>query len=238
MYSALGRIGIILPSNNTVLEPEAYRVLPKGVTAHFARYLTGKEKFDLTGLRSREGFAEAAEALAIARVDLVVLACMASTISRGREWERGEVREIASICKVPVITAYSATREALEHLGRKSLSVGTPYPLEMHALVRPFLESDGLTVQKDKNLGLTGLQEVCRMPAQAAFDLARAVDSPSSDVICLMATDFPTLTIIERAELQLKKPVVSTNQAILWKSLNILGVGKGRKGFGRLLANI
>lgn len=238
LYSNLGRIGVILPANNTVLEPEAYRVLPEGITAHFARYLTGADAFSLEGLRSRQGFGDAAEALKVSGVNVVVLACMASTISRGRDWEKSIVQEIKKICGVPVVTAYSATRDAFDRLGIKALSVGTPYVLEMHALVKPFLETDGLVVKKHKGLGITGLREVCNMPSHVAYDLAVAADDPRSEGVCLMATDFPTMTIIEQVELKLNKPVVTTNQAIIWNCLTALGVKKGIKGFGRLLLNM
>ena len=235
MYSGIGKIGIILPANNSVLEPEIYRVIPEGVTAHFARYLTGKDTFSLDRLRSRQGFGEAAEVLGVTGVDVVVLACMASTIGRGKNWENEIVSEIKSFWNVPVTTAYSATLEALRFLGIQHVSVGTPYPPEMHALVKPFFEADGLKVRKEKGLGITGLREVCNTPLQTAYDLALALDASDSQGICLLATDFPTIPIVEKAESELKKPVISTNLAIIWKCLTLLQVKRRIKGCGRLL---
>ncbi len=238
MYSNLGRIGIILPANNTVLEPEVYKMLPEGVTAHFARYLTGKDQFSLEALRSRQGFGEAAETLAVSGVNVVALACMASTISRGRDWEKGIVHEIEKTCRVPVTTAYLATLEAFSALRIKNISIGTPYTPEMHALVKPFIEAGGLVVQKHQGLGVTGLREICNQPAHVAYDLALAVDAPRSEGVCLMATDFPTATILEKAEAKIGKPVVSTNQAIVWQCLKLLGVKKEIHGFGKLLQKV
>ena len=238
MYSRLGRIGVILPANNSVLEPEFYRILPEGVTAHFARYLTGKDAFSLGNLRSRQGFGSAAEVLEVTGVDVVVLACMASTIGRGKDWEKEVVREIKMFCDVPIVTAYSSTLEALGFLGIHRVSVGTPYTPEMHALVKPFLEADGLTVIKEKGLGISGLREVCNTPFQTAYDLALAVDMPDSQGICLLATDFPTVTTIERIEAELKKPAISSNLAIIWKCLTFLGVKARLKGYGHLLSSL
>ena len=45
-----GKLGFVLPSNNTVLEPEAYSILPPGYSAHFSRIVsTGMAVDELGG---------------------------------------------------------------------------------------------------------------------------------------------------------------------------------------------
>jgi maleate cis-trans isomerase len=56
-------------------------------------------------------------------------------------------------------------------------------------------------------------------------------------VLCIVATDLPAVSEIAALEKELGKPVVATNQAILWKSLVLAGIADAVEGFGRLLAN-
>jgi maleate isomerase len=41
--------------------------------------------------------------------------------------------------------------------------------------------------------------------------------------------------MLERLERELGKPVISSNQACLWRALRLAGVGEPMAGFGRLL---
>jgi maleate cis-trans isomerase len=49
--------------------------------------------------------------------------------------------------------------------------------------------------------------------------LARAIDTSQSQAIFIISTDFPTITVSKELEEEFGKPVVSTNQALLWNAL-------------------
>ena len=68
------RVGLLVPSSNTTVEPEFYRALPASVTLHTARmFLT-----DITPeaiLRIVQDLESQSRLLATADVDVIVLAC-------------------------------------------------------------------------------------------------------------------------------------------------------------------
>jgi maleate isomerase len=56
-----------------------------------------------------------------------------------------------------------------------------------------------------------------------------------AEAVCIVATDLPTIAEIAPLERELGKPVVTTNQAILWKALTLAGIADSIPGYGMLL---
>jgi arylmalonate decarboxylase len=75
-----------------------------------------------------------------------------------------------------------------------------------------------------------------RIPPNAIYGLARDADVGRAEGVCLLATDISTLDVVEMLERDLRKPVVTTNQAILWKVLELGGVRACIPHAGSLLA--
>jgi maleate cis-trans isomerase len=70
---------------------------------------------------------------------------------------------------------------------------------------------------------------------ERAAELARQADTPEAQAVLISGTGLPTVGVLERLERELGKPVVSSNQACLWRALRLAGVGEPVTGFGRLL---
>ena len=74
------------------------------------------------------------------------------------------------------------------------------------------------------------------LPRDASYDLAIAACKGVEDFdgIYLPCAQMPTITIIDRLEKELGKPVVTSVQAMIWGALNITGVNDRINGYGRL----
>ena len=55
-----------------------------------------------------------------------------------------------------------------------------------------------------------------------------------TDALFISCTALPVLNIIDRLEKKLLKPVFSSNQALIWDSLENIGRNKDITGFGKL----
>jgi maleate cis-trans isomerase len=77
--------------------------------------------------------------------------------------------------------------------------------------------------------------ETNRQPLSTAYSMVREVDRDSANGVLIAATNFPTLQVLQQAEDDLGKPVVSCNQSILWWCLRELGIQQPISGFGVLL---
>src|SRR5882672_4428947 len=80
------RIGLLVPSSNTTVEPEFYRALPANVTLHTARLLLTQIKPEAI-LKLVEDLEAQSRLLASADVDVIVLGATAPSFLKGRGYD-------------------------------------------------------------------------------------------------------------------------------------------------------
>ena len=239
--SPRARIGVLVPPGNPTVEPELYRMAPAGVSVHFAR-LQAPPSDGPPGAAGgmeertrayREGLDGPAQALGEVRPAIVLLAHTASSYAVGWGREQPLVERIASLCRAPALLAAQAVRAALHHLGVTRLALGTPYPESISRQGRAYWEAAGFEL-----VGYHRLADVTDIYAETeerAAELARRANTPEAQAVLISGTGLPTVGALERLERELGKPVISSNQACLWRALRLAGVGDPVTGFGRLL---
>jgi len=67
------------------------------------------------------------------------------------------------------------------------------------------------------------------------FALGCQADHPDSQAVVLSCTDMRSVEAISRLEAHLGKPVITSNQAMMWATLRHLDVGAAPRGYGHLL---
>ena len=234
MYGWRGKIGLLVPANNSVIEPELGRALPEGVSLYATRMLA---RGDLTeeAIRAMEPQADrGVEELLATGVDLIAFADMVTTFVMPPDWSQRRTRQIAERTRRPCVTAASALWAALAALGRRAVSIATPYPRHLHALVAPFFEALDFKIISHDTADILAMAEVPRRPPQEAYRLARSICRPETEVLVILATDFRTFEILDALERDTGRPVVSTNQALFWHALRTLGVQDRLPGLGTL----
>ncbi len=235
MYGWRGKIGLLVPANNSVIEPELGRVLPDGVSLYATRMLA---RGDLTeeAIRAMEPQADrGVEELMATGVDLIAFADMVTTFVMPQDWSQRRMKQIAERTGRPCITAASALWAALEALGRRAVSIATPYPRNLHDRVAPFFESLDYKVISHDTADILAMSEVPRRPPQEAYRLARSVCRLETEVLVILATDFRTFEILDALEQDTGCPAVSSNQALLWHAIRTLGVKDRLPELGTLL---
>jgi len=230
------RLGVLVPSINKTMEPELYKMAPEGVSIHFAKM---REKEDtVEELRKMaEDVPRAATELADAKVDLIAFGCTTGSLIEGLGYDQELIRKIEELTDIPATTTSTAVVSALKELGVKTICVATPYMEELNAKAKVFLESHNFNVINIKGLGCRG-PETADVPARQVYALAKEVFRSNADALFISCTDFRTLDVLDALEHDLKKPVVSSNQATMWMMLRKVGIGESIKGYGTLLAKM
>jgi maleate isomerase len=176
----------------------------------------------------------AVDLLAATRVTVLVYADMVTTFVMEDGWSERRMAAIADRAGVPCLTAWKALQSALDALSVRRLAVGTPYPSQIHALVRPFLERRGFTVTGDGTLDVLGMADVPQLSTERVRGLAAGLERTGAGAVVLLATDLPTFDVINSLEDELRIPVLTSNQTLLWESLRQGGVPANVVGLGRL----
>jgi len=235
MYGWRGRIGLIIPSSNTTMEPELYRIAPPGVSIHISR-IPLKDVTRDSLLEMERHTLKAAMELSDANVDLVLYGCTSGSLIGGPGFDRMISSKISETIKRPAVTTATAVIEALETIGAKRIVVATPYIDEVNEEERRFLESHGIRVMRIMGLGIKNNLDIGRVTPEEVYRFARSLYSEGADALFISCTNLRTIEIIEPLERDLGIPVVTSNQASLWSALRRLGVRDRIHGYGRLLA--
>jgi maleate cis-trans isomerase len=231
------RIGLLVPSSNTTVEPEFYRALPRGVTLHTARlYLTRIAPESI--LKMVEDLETQATLLASADVDVIVLGATAPSFLKGLGYDRELIAKIESATGRRATTTSTALVQALQHFGARRVVLGSAYNDNVNAIAKAFLEASGAEVLAVQGLALVDNLVVGRLSADTAYDLALKVNRDDADAIVLSCTNWQTMDAIERIERETGKPVISTSQASIWAALRMIGYTESIDGYGRLLREL
>ena len=131
----MARIGLLVPSSNTTVEPEFYRALPRGVTLHTARlFLTRIAPESI--LRMVEDMETQAKLLASADVDVIVLGATAPSFLKGLGYDRELIQKLESATGRKATTTSTALVQALQHFGAKRVVLGSAYDEKVNAIAK------------------------------------------------------------------------------------------------------
>lgn len=231
------RIGLLVPSSNTTVEPEFYRALPASVTLHTARlFLT--EITPEAILRMVEDLEQQSRLLASADVDVIVMGATAPSFLKGAGYDREVMARIEKATGKPATTTSTALLRALRFLDAKRIVLGSAYTDKVNAIAQGFLEANGLKVVAARGLGMVDNLAVGRLGPQSAYELARDAAHADADAVVLACTNWRSMDVIERLERELGKPVVSTTQVSVWDALRLIGYRGEISGYGRLLRTL
>jgi maleate cis-trans isomerase len=235
------RIGVLVPPGNPTVEPELYRMSPRGVSVHFAR-LDSTESASAPGAGGMEDRTRAyveslpgpARTLAAVNPAVVVLAFTAASYANGFKNEETLSDRIAALTGTRALTAAQAILAALSRFRVRKLALGTPYPESISALGKAYWEAAGFEIVGYRRLA--GVENIYDESEERAYRLAREADAPGADAVLLSGTGLPTIGVLEVLERDLGKPVISSNQASLWRALDLAGVRESISGYGLLLS--
>jgi maleate isomerase len=231
------RIGLIIPSSNRMVEGEMVRHLPPGFVAHVARLrMTGAHKVAIEGLVPR--LMKAAAMLTDARCDVIAFHCTANSTSEGAAGEAKLVSALRQAGARLVTTTATAIRHALESLRARRIVLLTPYSAQVTDEEAEFLHMAGFQVLYARGFALDGSDAYCATPAQFWRDRAIEAARPDADAYFLSCANISAFPVIEDLEQKLGRPVVTSNQVVVWEALSLLGATDRRNCPGRLFATL
>ena len=231
------RIGLLIPSSNTSVEPEFYRALPPEVTLHTARLFLSHISEETIAAMLAE-LESQGKLLATADVDVIMLGAVAPGFLKGATYDRELAARITAATGKRASTTATALLESLQHLQVSRIAIGAPYGKVVSEIASRFLQANGIEVVATQALGITENLDVGRLLPQSAYDMGLRLDCADAQAIVFAGTNWRTMAITEGLEAKIGKPVVSTTAAALWSALRIVGWHGALEGQGRLLSDV
>ena len=228
------KIGYIILSNEETVEGDVFQLSPNGIGNHFNRF-SASEEMSLEGVQNmRELIAEAAETILPGYdLDAVCFSCSAASMILGDK----------AICEILkhsrpdsyVCTVIGSSKLALNAVKAKKLDVLCPYPQQFESYVQEYLTSSGFEIVSYNSFEFATNQEINCLSPESILENAHNINSEESDTLFLCCGAMRSLEIVQELESSLGKPVICSNQAMMWDCLRKSGVNDKIDGFGRLL---
>lgn len=236
MYGSKAKIGLLLPSANTIMEGEFNALKPAGVSVHAARMLIRFPNIEELAKMAEET-EKATELISTAKPSIIAFGCTAGSVLNGLGWDEKLISRIQKIAKVHATTTATAVIRAFKELEIHKIAVVTPYIEELNKLEKDFFEDSGITVLEIRGIDLGG-EEMEMLTLEKIADHARAVNRSDADAVFLSCTNLKALPIVEQLEKELGKYVFSSNIATYWDVMRRLGIKQSITGMGKLLEGI
>ncbi len=214
------RVGLIVPSSNTVAEVDFYRRLPADATLHTARMHLVETTPEGESAMLDEHLPQAIDDLASARPDVVVFACTSAGALRGNAYEAKLIARIGEQTGAETVSVAAAVRRAI--LTRTSGRVGivTPYVESLNDKIRESLEADGIEVTTVHGLGITENYTIAEVEPERITRFAQECFKDGGiDLLFASCTNFRAFDAREELEQALGVPVVTSNHAALEATL-------------------
>ncbi len=230
------RIGVVVPSVNTVMEPWASRTAPPGVSVFASRMFIppATTRETLIEMDRTEGKA-AIRQLSSVFPHVIAYGCTASSIVQGLNYDAHLRGEIEEEYEVPATTAAHAILTGLKTVGARAVSIVSPYTKDVDEAEHHYFESAGLAVHGGACLGISDGFKLAEPEPAALYELGRRGWDDRSDALVISCLNTRSHAVIAALEQAIGKPVISSTQATLWHALRLAGVNDRIAGFGRLL---
>lgn len=218
------RVGLIVPSSNTVAEVDFYRRLPAGSTLHTGRMYLEDTTPAGESVMLDNHLPRAISDLATARPDALVFGCTSAGALRGDEYEAQLIGRIAEETGAETFSVAASVRRAITARQARRIGVITPYVDSLNDKIRESLEVNGLEVVGIRGLGITENFAIAAVePDRIVEYAAECFDGRDIDLLFASCTNFRALDAREQIEQALGVPVVTSNQAALEAVSNYLG---------------
>jgi len=239
------KIGVLVPFTNVNLEPDMQLLCPPGCTMHFER-MGGYDADAIPGADQMAGLgssdlSESTRLIAGVRPAAVLYGCTSATLTHGVQFDKKLSQDIAAHTKggsspTICITAASALVQSISALGMKKVGFSSPYLGEINDKAVEFMAASGIETVARADIGreLDNYGQGELTPDQV-YDLAMKVNKPEVDAIVLSCTDMRSVEVIDRVENDTGKPVVTSNQAMIYQLCRKLNLTSDYQIGGRLL---
>ncbi len=217
------RIGLIVPSSNSVMEVDFYRRIPEEVTLHTARMYLEETTVEGESHMLEDYLPRAVDDLRSVRPHVVVFGCTSAGALRGNAYESELVAGISKTCGCPAVSVISAVRRSFARIGAKTAVVITPYVRQLNERVKKSVEADGVRVLDIQGLGIDVNFEIATVDPARIVEFAVTIAKKSvPDVVFLSCTNFRGLDAASEVARLTGLPVMTSNGAALEAALEAL----------------
>jgi len=214
---------IVMPENNTTIEPELSALCPALAPLAVARVKRPARTLLLEDLPAyADATLDAVEPFAAEPWDLLIYGCTAAGFLGGPSSNDRMVERLRARTGAAVVSTAGAMIAALRRAGVSETAVVTPYLQPVNDGLRDYLGLSGIAVEILNSFFCKTTAELGAITEDQVFELARKTVTPRSKSLFVACSQLPTLNVIAQLRAELGIPVWSSIQATAWAGAETL----------------
>ncbi len=166
------------------------------------------------------------------KIDCIVYGCTSGTIAAGYSSIEKKIKKAKP--DTQVTTPSTASIKALQKLNIKKIAVFTPYPKKLNDQVVEFFKKENFEITSNSYFDIVSDIDIGKVDPEYLFDVLSKMNLNEAEALFISCTALPALAIIDKLEKKIGKVVLSSNQALIWDTLEKIGKNNSISGFGKL----
>tara|TARA_Y100000590_G_scaffold467542_1_gene646754 strand:+ start:980 stop:1720 length:741 start_codon:yes stop_codon:yes gene_type:complete len=166
------------------------------------------------------------------KVDCIVYGCTSGTIAAGFNSIENKIKKAKPDAEVTAPSSSSV--KALRRLNVKKIAIFTPYPKKLNDEVLKFFENEKFEITSNSYFDITSDIDIGKVDPLYLYEVLSNMELNNADALFISCTALPALSIIDKLEKKIGKLVLSSNQTLIWDTLEKIGENKSIKGYGKL----
>ena len=236
------KLGILVPSTNTTVQPEMDAMRPPGVTNHVARIhipdlpLRNDTEFAALMDAIEPGLLPAVDRVMTCSPGHLVMGMSIPTFWGGKDGASALIARVEARAGIAVTLPSYACIEALRRFPAvRRIGILTPYQPIGDAEVARFFVQHGYDVSATHSLLRQSEVQIAHATEAEIRAGLRTLAEAGVDAILQSGTDLAVTDIADEAERWLERPVIAINAASYWWALRRSGIADQMSGRGALL---
>ena len=166
------------------------------------------------------------------KIDCVAYGCTSGTIAAGYEAIQKKIKDAKP--EAIVTTPSTASIKALRKLNVNKVAIFTPYSKKLTDEVLDFFKKESFEIKANSYFNIESDIDIGKVDPDYLYEVLTKMDLNGAEALFVSCTALPVLSIISKLEEKLNKVVLSSNQTLIWDSLNAIGYKNDIEGFGKL----
>jgi len=167
------------------------------------------------------------------KLDIVAYGCTSGTVAIGEERITSQIHK--SKPGVYVTTPITAALRAFRKLDINKIAILTPYPKLVNETVYDYLQKKGIEIDSFSGFNLEHDSDIAKVNPQHLIKTIKNINHSDIDAVFVSCTALRIVEVLQEVEDLIKKPIISSNQAIIWDSIRSTKIKSSIEGYGKLL---
>ncbi len=168
------------------------------------------------------------------KIDCIVYGCTSGTIVSGYD----NIKKKINVAKpdASVTAPSTAALNALKKKNIRKISIVTPYIKNVNDDVVNFFKNNNFEITSNTYFDIESDVDIGKVDQDQLFEILSNLDHKNAEALFVSCTSLPVLNIIEKLEKKLGIIVLSSNQALIWETLENINRNNSIKGYGSLFS--